>query len=151
MSTAITPSTDTVPAARTISLGITGGLVGGAIFGVMMATQGMLPMVASLVGSQEAHVGLAVHLVISAAAGLVLGAAVAAVPALARSPLAAAGTGLVYGMAWWVGGALIAMPLLLGMGQMVLVVEQTQLMSLMGHAIFGIAAALTVHLLSRRA
>jgi len=66
------------------------------------------------------------------------------------TPLAAAEIGALYGVAWWIVGALIAMPLLLGMGAMVMVIEQAQLMSLMGHIVFGVVAALVVHVANRR-
>ena len=46
--------------------------------------------------------------------------------------------GMIYGVIWWVLGALILMPLMLGMSAMVLQIGDTQWASLMGHAIFGI-------------
>jgi hypothetical protein len=150
MATTTTTTAGRTAAPRAIALGVAGGIVGGIAFGVLMAIQGMLPMVAALIGSDSAVIGFGVHLAISAGAGLVLGLAVAAVPALVASPLVAAATGALYGVAWWIVGALILMPLMLGMGAMVLVIEQAQLMSLMGHLVFGIVAALVVHAASRR-
>ncbi|MHA7277937.1 hypothetical protein ACX80O_15690, partial [Arthrobacter sp. Hz1] len=47
-----------------VMAGVIGGLAGGAVFGVLMAVMGMLPMIASLVGSDSAVIGLGVHLVI---------------------------------------------------------------------------------------
>jgi hypothetical protein len=136
---------------RAIILGIAGGLVGGVIFGAMMAMQSMLPMVASLVGSEDALIGFVVHLAISAGAGLVFGLAISAVPTLIATPVAAVVAGAVYGAIWWVGGALIAMPLMLGMGEMVLGINDTAIMSLIGHLAFGVATALVVYALARRA
>ena len=49
----------------------------------------------------------------------------------------ALGGGAAYGVLLWVVGALTLMPLMLGMNDMVLVVGSTQLLSLMGHIIFG--------------
>ena len=58
--------------------------------------------------------------------------------------------GLDTGLVWWVLGALIMMPLFLGMNDMIFVIGQTQWMSLMGHLIFGvITAALFVPLNKR--
>ncbi|HEX7975217.1 MAG TPA: hypothetical protein VF498_12475 [Anaerolineales bacterium] len=53
-------------------------------------------------------------------------------------------------MAWWVLGALIAMPVGPGMTRMVLVIGQTQLFGLMGHMIFGIVTALLFIPLNKR-
>jgi hypothetical protein len=50
--------------------GVVGGLIGGLVFGIMMAMMGMIPMIASLVGSQSPLVGWLVHLAISAFIGL---------------------------------------------------------------------------------
>jgi hypothetical protein len=46
--------------------------------------------------------------------------------------------GAVYGVIWSVLGALILMPLLLGMADIVLVIGQPQVMSLMGYLISGV-------------
>lgn len=150
MATTTSTTVGRTAAPRAVALGVVGGIVGGFAFGVLMAIQDMLPMVAALIGSDSAVVGLGVHLAISAGAGLLLGLAVAALPALVATPLVAAVTGALYGVAWWIIGALILMPLLLGMGAMVLVIEQTQLISLVGHLVFGVVAALVVHVASRR-
>jgi uncharacterized membrane protein YagU involved in acid resistance len=147
--------TTTAPAAtlttpRVVLAGLVGGVVGGVLFGAMMAMQDMLPMVAALIGAQDAAVGFAVHLVISAGAGIAFGVAVTLLPVLAATPVAAVGAGAVYGVIWWVGGALVAMPLMLGMGEMVLAIGDMQVMSLMGHLVFGIATGLVVYLAVRR-
>ena len=42
------------------------------------------------------------------------------------------------------------MPILLGMSQMVFVIEQPQIMSLMGHVIYGVVTALLFVPLSKR-
>ena len=93
--------------------GVIGGVVGGLVFGAMMAMMGMLPMVASVVGSKSAMVGFIYHMfnsvIIGIAFGLVFGA-------LCRTYGLGALWGLVYGVIWWVLGPMILMPLLLGMG-----------------------------------
>jgi hypothetical protein len=151
MTTAASAAPTTLPASRAIALGVVGGLVGGVLFGVLMAIQNMLPMVASLIGSEDALIGFGVHLVISAGAGLVYGLAVAAIPMIAATPVAALVSGAVYGVIWWIGGALVAMPLMLGMNEMVFAIGDMQLLSLMGHVVFGVATGLVVHFATRRA
>ncbi|MEX2551201.1 MAG: DUF6789 family protein, partial [Nitriliruptoraceae bacterium] len=46
--------------------------------------------------------------------------------------------GAVYGVIAWVVGALVIMPMWLGMSEMVFVVGQDQVLSLVGHVVFGI-------------
>jgi hypothetical protein len=133
-----------------LATGAAAGLAGGLLFGMIMAVQGMLPMVAALVGGEAAALGFAVHLAISAGAGAALGVGVAIVPALVGSPLVAGAAGAVYGVAWWVAGALIAMPMMLGMNEMVLVIGDAQVISLIGHLMFGITTGLVLYALARR-
>lgn len=123
-----------------ITAGVIAGLGGGLVFGMMMAMMGMLPMVAMLAGSESAIVGLLVHMVISAGLGGLYG--LIAANRLPSTTGAAVVAGVVYGMVWWVLGALILMPLMLGMSQMIFQIGQTQWLSLMGHAIYGIVTAL---------
>ena len=126
--------------------GITAALIGGSVFGVQMAVGGMLPMVAQVVGSQNPVVGFVMHLIISAIIGAVYGAIA---PRLPAGWLVAMGAGIVYGVIWWVLGALVMMPLLLGMGDMVFQIGDMQLMSLIGHVIFGIITAGFITLIQR--
>lgn len=115
------------------------GLIGGLAFGAMMAAGGMLPMVGMLVGQENAAVGFIVHLLISVGLGVVYGMVAVRLPS---GWLAAAVAGLVYGAIWWVLGALVLMPLMLGMAGMVLVIGAPQWMSLLGHLVYGLLAAL---------
>ncbi len=96
-------------------------------------------MVGMLVGQQDARAGLVVHLVNSAIIGASYG--VIAGRLSSRWPVAIV-AGAVYGMVWWVLGALVLMPVLLGMTQMVFVIGSPQLMSLMGHVIYGVVTGL---------
>ena len=127
--------------------GITAALIGGSVFGVQMAVGGMLPMLAQMVGSQNPVVGFVMHLIISAIIGAVYGAIA---PRLPAGWLVAMGAGIGYGVIWWVLGALVMMPLLLGMGDMVFQIGDMQLMSLIGHVIFGIITAGFFTLIQRR-
>ena len=134
-------------AASDVKAGIVAGLGGGLVFGLMMALMGMLPMVAMLVKSESPVVGFLVHMGISAFIGAVYGLFANRLPA---GWIAVAIAGAVYGGIWWVLGALIAMPLMLGMSQMVIVIEQPQIMSLLGHVIYGVITALLFVPLSQR-
>jgi uncharacterized membrane protein YagU involved in acid resistance len=140
--TAVKPNT-----ASGVKAGLVAGLGGGMVFGMLMALMGMLPMVAGLVKSDSPVVGFMVHMGISAFIGLVYGLFAGRLP---TSWIAVAIAGAVYGMIWWVLGALISMPILLGMSQMVFVIEQPQIMSLMGHVIYGVVTALLFVPLSKR-
>lgn len=115
--------------------GIVGGLIGGVAFGILMQAMDMLPMVAQLVGSESIAVGWAVHLVISA--GIGLGYAEIIGPKVS-GPAAGLVTGAIWGVVWWVLGALLLMPLFLGMNDMVFALNTTAWQSLMGHVIYGV-------------
>lgn len=123
-----------------IMAGVVGGIVGGVVFGVLMQMMGMMPMIASMIGSDATSIGWITHLVISAVTGalfvLVFGSA-------ADTYGRGAVYGLLYGAIWWVFGALILMPVILGMGvQFSSAFDQLRLMSLMGHAVFGVLLGL---------
>lgn len=121
--------------------GALAGLIGGAVFGMLMAMMGMLPMVGKLVGQENTIVGLIVHLAISAIIGAIYAVAAVRLP-VGWLPAVLAGT--ANGVVWWVLGALVLMPLGLGMPQMVFALGMTQWMSLMGHLIFGVVTALAL-------
>jgi len=123
------------------------GLGGGVVFGIMMAMMGMLPMVAMLIKSQSAFIGFLVHMVISAGIGGFYGLVAYRLPKAIGAAIVA---GAVNGVVWWVLGALILMPLLLGMGEMVLKIGQAQWLSLVGHLIYGIVTGLLFIPVSKR-
>ena len=127
--------------------GVTAALIGGSVFGVQMAVGGMLPMVAQLIGSQSPVIGFIVHLVISAIIGAVYGVIA---PRLPAGWLVSMGAGMVNGVVWWVLGALVIMPLMLGMTDMIFQIGDAQWMSLVGHLIFGIVTAGFFTLIQRR-
>ena len=120
--------------------GVVGGVAGGLVFGAMMAAMGMLPMVASVVGSKSALIGFLYHMfnsvVIGAIFGLLFGAQ-------SHTYRLGAALGLVYGAIWWVLGPMILMPLMLGMGlQFGAAVTPPMLMSLVGHLTYGLITGL---------
>lgn len=136
-----------VSLATGIRAGAIAGLGGGLVFGIMMGMMGMLPMVGMLVGVENAIAGFIVHMIISTFIGAVYGVIASRLPA---GWATAVGAGIIYGVTWWVLGALVMMPLMLGMSQMVFVIGGPQWMSLLGHIIFGVITALLFVLLARR-
>jgi uncharacterized membrane protein YagU involved in acid resistance len=76
-----------------------------------------------------------VHLFNSALFGAVFGLLFARV---ANRPAVAVALGLVYGVAWWVIGALWIMPVWLGMSEMAFDVGTDQWWSLVGHLAYGL-------------
>ncbi len=133
--------------ASSVKAGPLAGLAGGLVFGAMMGMMGMLPMVGMLVKQDNAVVGFLVHLVISAFIGTVYGVVAARLPATWGVAVIA---GIVNGLVWWILGALILMPLFLGMTEMIFVIGQMQWMSLIGHILYGLVTALVFLPLSQR-
>ena len=129
--------------------GMVAGLISGVVFGVMMqlmrapAPDGpgmpMMAMVAQVVGSGSVVVGWIYHLFNSAAIGGVFGWMLG--PRTADRMGLAAGIGAGYGVVWWVLGALILMPLALGMPAFAPIRMEPMfpvaMGSLMGHILFG--------------
>lgn len=133
---------------RRILAGVLGGLAGGVVFGMLMAMMGLLPMLASMVGSSSALVGFGLHLMISIMIGLGLTVLFGnrLLSGYGRGTL----VGLAYGAIWWVLGPLVMMPLMLGMP--LFAVDMTNVFSLMGHLIYGAILGMTaVRVLTSRA
>jgi uncharacterized membrane protein YagU involved in acid resistance len=147
MATTAEGNTGSRSLASSILAGGIAGLGGGVVFGMLMAMMGMLPMVAMLVGSQSAVVGFLVHMVISAGIGGFYGLIANRLPRTVGTGIVA---GMVNGIVWWVLGALILMPLMLGMAAMVLKIGTDQWFSLMGHVIYGIVTGLLFIPVSKR-
>jgi len=127
----------------TYTNGIIGGLVGGVFFGGLMAMMGMVPMIAMMVGSESMVVGWIVHLLISAATGALF-VTVFGTKVISYQTAILYGAG--YGVIWWVLGALIIMPVILGMGvQFSSMFDMMRMMSLMGHVVFGVVLAVVAY------
>lgn len=132
-----------------ITAGIGAGLAAGIVFGMMMqmmsaptpngGTMPMMAMVAMVVRSDSALVGWIYHLFNSAVIGAIFGWVAAC-----RLPSLTAGLtgGAAYGFVWWILGALILMPVFLGMPPfaplMMEPMRPVAMGSLMGHLIYGI-------------
>lgn len=125
---------------KKIMAGVWGGLAGGVIFGVMMTIMGMMPMIAKLVGSDSVAIGWLIHLLISVVIGLSF---VWWFGGKATTYGSGAGFGLLHGIIWWVLGPLMIMPIILGMGpQFANMLAQANMLSLMGHMIYGLILGL---------
>lgn len=132
---------------RRASAGALGGVAGGLVFGMMMAMMGMLPMIAGMMGSNSAGVGAGIHLMISIIYGVAFALLAAAwLGSWGRALFAAA----IYGIALWVIGPLIVMPMM--MGTALFALTATTMASLMGHLVYALlTAAVTVMIIRRRA
>ncbi len=123
---------------KNLQLGAYAGLVGGMVFGAMMAIMGMLPMIGQMVGHPSALTGFGVHLFISALIGISFAALF---HSLVHSTAGGVGYGLLYGGTWWLLGPLTLMPLLMGMGLGVnwnTEAALAMLPSLVGHLVYGV-------------
>ena len=135
---------------KNLQSGAYAGLVGGVVFGAMMAMMGMLPMIGQMVGYPSALTGFVVHLFISALIGISFAALF---HSFIDSTAGGAGYGLLYGGAWWLLGPLTLMPLLMGMGLGVNWNAESavaMLPSLVGHFIYGAILGTTYVWLSTR-
>ncbi len=131
-----------------IKHGVYCGLAGVVVFGAMMATMGMLPMIANMVGSPSAWSGFFVHLMISATIGGSF-----AVLLDATGQRGGVGCGLAYGFTWWILGPLTLMPFFMGMGLGVnwnVAAMGQAIPSLVGHLIFGGILGVTYKWLQNR-
>ena len=145
---ALTQRTSSSGINRRMLAGVLGGIAGGLVFGMLMAMMGMLPVIASMVGSTSAMVGFGVHLMISVLIGL--GLTVLFGNRLLTNYGRGALVGLAYGAIWWVLGPLMMMPVMMGMP--LFVVDLTAMMSLLGHLIYGaILGLVAVRVLTSRA
>ena len=129
--------------------GAIAGIAGGIVFGALMGMMGMLPTIAGLVGSSSAVVGFVVHMVLSAVIGAGYGLVVGTVGDRYGSAWWA---GLLYGVAWWILGPLLIMPTMMGMGpQLGMAFSSMMLMSLIGHLLYGLVTGLAYALQTDRA
>ncbi|MBW3665596.1 MAG: hypothetical protein KY469_21075 [Actinobacteria bacterium] len=115
-----------------ISASTIAGIVGGLAFGALLHTQGMIGMIAGLVGGEGPALGWVVHLVISAIIGAGFGLTLARAVSGWGSGL---GSGVVYGAIWWVLGPLLIMPIWMGMPTFQ--INEQAVTSLIGHLLFG--------------
>jgi hypothetical protein len=131
---------EVVRAGPALATGVIAGVVGGIGFGVLMQTEGMLPVVASLAGGRTSSLGWIVHMVIAVFVGVsfaIIGISFAIFFArVATGFLSSTLFGLFYGAFWWVLGGLFLMPVWLG--TKAFVIDETAWKSLVGHLIYGL-------------
>ena len=132
-----------------ITNSVSAALLGGLVFGIMMQmmnapTPGggqmpMMAMVAKVVHSDNMAIGWIYHLFNSAVIGAIFGWLLGN---RSKRIGAAAVWGAFYGFFWWILGALILMPLFLGMPAfaplMMASMRPVAMGSLMGHVIYGV-------------
>lgn len=137
-----------------ILAGAGGGLIGGLFFGIMMQMMSaptpdggnmpMMAMVAMVVKSESIAVGWLYHLFNSAVIGALFGAFLGQHVSDNRSGLA---YGAAWGSVWWVLGALILMPLALGMEPFAPLrmapMRPVAAGSLVGHLAYGVITGLS--------
>lgn len=117
------------------------------MFGALMAMMGMLPAIASMVGSNSPLVGFAIHIIMSVMIGL--GLTVIFGNLLFTGNLRGIEVGMGYGAIWWVLGLLMVMPMMFHMP--LFTIDTTTMFALMGHLIFGaVLGAVAVKILTHR-
>ncbi|MGH9249408.1 MAG: hypothetical protein ACRD0W_07835 [Acidimicrobiales bacterium] len=134
-----------------VAAGASAGLVAGIPLGIIMQATDIMPMVGDLISDPSNGLGWLVHLFNSALFGAIFALLFSR---WISKPYRAIGLGLLYGIAWWVVGALWIMPAWLGMSEMIFEVGTNQWWSLLGHVLYGLLLgtlyALIRPLLARR-
>lgn len=126
-----------------IVAGIAGAVIAGLVLGMMMQMMGLMTDLSDMIGMESVAVGWIIHLMMSVLFGVVYGAVLMAASVKLGANL---GLGAVYGIAIWIMGPLLIMPMM--MGDDVLAIDTDTLMMLMGHVIWGVltgAIAVGVH------
>ncbi|MDX1414877.1 MAG: hypothetical protein R3293_11850 [Candidatus Promineifilaceae bacterium] len=133
---------------RGILMGVAGGLLGGLLFTFVLVGIGALPAVANLVGSQSSATGLLVHLTISVIIGITYGLFFQRV---GYSYGAGIGWGVLYGLLWWVIGAMTLFAFLLRQPiDWSLAAAAANYAALIGHLLYGLGLGLFFQFLARR-
>lgn len=135
----------TAPLPQRLAAGALGGVIGGAVFGMMMSKMGMLPMIASMLGSNSPLVDFAVHMMMSMMLGVIGGAVLRFMPSCPGQSMMFAAA---YGFLLWVMGPLIAMPMMMG-GPLFHITDTTS-MSLMGHVVYAVVTLLVARAILSR-
>ena len=118
-----------------VTAGAAAGLIAGIPLGIIMHTTNIMPMVGDLVSDPSNGLGWLVHLFNSALFGAIFALLFSR---WISKPSWALGPGLLYGIAWWVVGALWIMPAWLGMSEMIFEIGDDQWWSLVGHLLYGL-------------
>ncbi|MFZ0548722.1 MAG: hypothetical protein WAM60_24945 [Candidatus Promineifilaceae bacterium] len=133
---------------RGLLMGQMGGILGGLLFTFVMIGIGALPYVANLVGSRSPAVGWLVHLIISIIIGSSFGLLF---QHEAYSYGAGMSWGVLYGVLWWLLGALTLFPALLRQPiDWSLGAATANYAPLIGHLLYGLGLGLLYQYLARR-
>ena len=132
---------------RALVVGGVAGIVGGWAFGRWMAQVGFFPLIAGLVDSDSAMVGMTLHFGIAVAIGASFGTLF---QRDVRGLGSSLGWGLAYGILWWFLGPLTLLPILRG-GQLDWSYQHGGELfgSLVGHVIYGLLLGLVYAALDR--
>jgi uncharacterized membrane protein YagU involved in acid resistance len=131
-----------------LAWGAAASLVGGALFGLLLAFSGGLPRVVRLAGGASPVAAFLVHLLISALIGMSYG-----VFFRREAPtwLASVGWGLLYGLVWWYLGPLTLLRIFLGEPCLWTTADaDAALPWLIGHLLYGTVTAVVFFRLERR-
>lgn len=134
--------------ALALGWGVVAGLAGAVPFAAIMKATGILPYVAQLAGSESELAGLALHLLVAAAFGMLFGLVYGR-----EAPHAGAAVawGLQYGLVLWFVGPLTLFPWLLdGTFEWSIENAAAAMPALIGHLVYGSVAAFVYHILERR-
>jgi hypothetical protein len=131
-----------------LAWGAAASLVGGTLFGLLLAFSGGLHQVVRLAGGESPFAAFLVHLLISALIGMSYGVFFRRE---APTSLASVGWGLLYGLVWWYLGPLTLLPIFLGeRGLWTTAEADAALPWLVGHLLYGSVTALVFFRLERR-
>ena len=123
---------------RTIWLGALAGLLGGLVFGVSLADQGMITSIAGLFRLNNSLFGWGIHLILSVIIGGLYGFwfSIFKGPAKYSDGLA---SGMTYGFIWWGLGAMTLAPIIQhGSVEWTFASVSVAFPSLIGHLIYGL-------------
>jgi len=114
--------------------GVVGGLAGGVVAALILLVFGQLDLVGRMIHNDTTSVQLTLLLVLSAVVGALFGALLG--QWISRQMISAIGVGILYGGALWAVTTLLLAPLLLS--TKFLVFDNNTILSLVGHAAFGV-------------
>jgi uncharacterized membrane protein YagU involved in acid resistance len=131
-----------------LAWGAGASLIGGVLFGLLLAFSGGLPQVGRLAGGASPAAAFLVHLLISALIGMSYGVL------FRREALnweSSVSWGLLYGLVWWYLGPLTLLPIFLGAPCTWTIADaDAALPWLIGHLLYGAVTALVFFRLERR-
>lgn len=123
--------------ARWTAYGACAGIGGGLVFGLTLTAlmPGAMQALGRIIAVESVTGGWIYHLFNSAVIGALFGLVLGGLPV---GYLTGALWGGLYGLAWWVLGGLVLMPLMMGFPDMVLSLGSSSPVGLLGHAAFGV-------------